>query len=118
MTEDLLPQPIRDLRFLAYNLRWSWHAQTRALFERQDAGLWYAAHHNPVLLLERLDPIYSDIITHDPDFCAAIAAAATELRTYLGSSDTWYARSQEIGRASCRESVDLGGRRSSEKRRW
>jgi starch phosphorylase len=94
MTEDTLPVPLRDLRFLAYNLRWSWHAETRALFERLDAGLWNAAHHNPVLLLERLDPIYSDIITHDPDFCAAIASAATELRNYLGSSDTWYARSQ------------------------
>ncbi len=93
MTEKTLPPPIQDLRFLARNLRWSWHAETRALFERLDPGLWSAAHHNPVLLLERLDPIYSDIITHDPNFCADIAAAAAELRHYLASNDTWYTRS-------------------------
>lgn len=94
MSEQSLPAPLRDLRFLAYNLRWSWHAETRALFERLDPGLWHAAHHNPVLLLERLDPIYSDILVHDPDFCADIANAAAELRKYLGSNETWYARSQ------------------------
>ncbi|HEY0672912.1 MAG TPA: alpha-glucan family phosphorylase [Longimicrobiales bacterium] len=94
MAEKTLPAPIRDLRFLAHNLRWSWHAETRALFERLDPGLWNAAHHNPVLLLERLDPIYSDIIVHDPRFCADIAAAADELRTYLAGADTWYKRAQ------------------------
>jgi starch phosphorylase len=94
MAEQTQPAPIKDLRFLAHNLRWSWHAQTRALFERLDPGLWNAAHHNPVLLLERLDPIYSDIITHDPNFCEEIAAATHELRGYLSSTDTWYTRSQ------------------------
>lgn len=93
MSQQTLPAPIKDLRFLAYNLRWSWHAPTCGLFERLDAGLWNTAHHNPVLLLDRLDPIYTDIITHDPDFCHDIAAAANELRAYLGSSETWYARS-------------------------
>ena len=94
MSEQTLPEPIRDLRFLAYNLRWSWHADTRALFERLDPGLWNAAHHNPVLLLDRLDPIYSDIITHDPNFCADISAAAAELRNYLNTNETWYAQTQ------------------------
>src|SRR5574339_446110 len=92
MAEKTLPAPISELRFLAHNLRWSWHAETRALFERLDAGLWSAAQHNPVLLLERLDPIYTDIITHDPQFCAQIAASAAELRKYLDSEDTWYVR--------------------------
>jgi starch phosphorylase len=94
MSEKTLPAPLKDLRFLAHNLRWSWHSETRALFERLDPGLWNAAQHNPVLLLERLDPIYSDIITHDPDFCAQIAETAHELRTYLTGADTWYTRSQ------------------------
>ena len=94
MSEKTLPAPIQDLRFLAHNLRWSWHPKTRALFERLDPGLWAAAQHNPVLLLERLDPIYSDIITHDPNFCADIADAAQELRDYLASNDTWFTRSE------------------------
>lgn len=94
MSEKTLPAPLQDLRFLAHNLRWSWHPKTRALFERLDSGLWNAAHHNPVLLLERLDPIYSEIITHDPQFCEEIAATAQDLRTYLDSTDTWYTRSQ------------------------
>jgi glycogen phosphorylase len=93
MSEKTLPAPIQDLRFLAHNLRWSWHPKTRALFERLDPGLWTAAQHNPVLLLERLDPIYSDIIAHDPNFCADIASAAQELRDYLAANDTWFKQS-------------------------
>ena len=92
MSEKTLPAPISELRFLAHNLRWSWHAETRALFERLDPGLWNAAQHNPALLLDRLDPIYTEIITHDPQYCAHIAAAAAELRKYLDSTDTWYTR--------------------------
>jgi glycogen phosphorylase len=86
-----LPQDLSDLHFLARNLRWSWHAGTRALFEQLDPVLWAAVRHNPVQMIERCDPISLHIAANKPDYTASVRRAADELRNYLSMSDTWYA---------------------------
>ena len=50
-----LPQPLEDLRKLAYNLRWAWSHETLELFRRLDPDLWEASGHNPVWMLGRFD---------------------------------------------------------------
>lgn len=85
-----LPHELSELSFLAHNLRWSWHAETRALFERLDPALWAATRHNPVLLLNRIDPICIHIAANDSKYVATVAKCAAELRRYLGTNDTWY----------------------------
>jgi glycogen phosphorylase len=85
-----LPQELSELSFLARNLRWSWHGETRALFERLDPSLWAAVRHNPVLLLERLDPICLSIAAADSRYVANVHRCAADLRTYLSTNDTWY----------------------------
>jgi starch phosphorylase len=45
-----VPEPLRRLVDLAYNLWWTWHADARALFERVDPDLW-SRYRNPVRLL-------------------------------------------------------------------
>ncbi|WP_255285799.1 DUF3417 domain-containing protein, partial [Streptomyces niveus] len=47
----VLPEPLRPLSGLARNLRWSWHPETRELFEAVDPGGWAAAGRDPVRLL-------------------------------------------------------------------
>ncbi|MYZ40137.1 DUF3417 domain-containing protein, partial [Streptomyces sp. MnatMP-M17] len=39
----VLPAPLRPLSDLARNLRWSWHTETRELFEAVDPAGWRAA---------------------------------------------------------------------------
>lgn len=85
-----LPQEISELSFLAYNLRWSWHAESRSLFERLDPALWAATRHNPVLLLARIDPICLQIAANDSAFAETVRKCARDLRNYLDRSDTWY----------------------------
>lgn len=85
-----LPHELSELSFLAHNLRWSWHAETRALFERLDPALWSAARHNPVLLLERIDPICLQIAANDQKYVASVHRVAADLRDYLETTDTWY----------------------------
>src|SRR5437868_5093193 len=94
MSSDyVLPEQLKDLHFLAGNLRWSWNAETRVLFERLDPALWSATKHNPCLLLKRIDPISLQIAAQDERFVTAVKAAADDLRNYL-SADRWYQTEQ------------------------
>ncbi|GMQ77661.1 MAG: alpha-glucan family phosphorylase [Anaerolineae bacterium] len=64
-----LPQKIRELEDLAYNLWWSWNPEARALFRHLDYPLWSKSEHNPVQLLneiseEKLDQAAKDSLFH------------------------------------------------------
>ncbi len=85
------PEPLKDLPFLANNLRWSWHEPTRALFEHLDPALWIAVRHNPVLMLERIDPICLQIAASDAKFVETVQRCAASLRDYLTTGNTWFA---------------------------
>src|SRR6267154_2921218 len=63
-----LPQRIERLGDVAYNLNWSWNARARALFKRLDPELWAATQHNPVRLLNEIQPDRLQHASEDPDF--------------------------------------------------
>ena len=50
----LLPESLKALEEIAYNLRWSWDHETIALFRRLDRDLWETSGHNPVLMLNTI----------------------------------------------------------------
>jgi starch phosphorylase len=87
-----LPAALAELQQLAFNLRWSWHAPARALFEQVDAALWRATGHNPVRLLAEVDTRRLHDLAADPVFRAALRTQADDLHRYLNADDTWYAR--------------------------
>ncbi len=51
----VLPERLKRLHDIAYNLWWSWDVETRELFRRLDLDLWEETRHNPVLVLSRID---------------------------------------------------------------
>ena len=51
-----IPDRLKPLEELAYNLWFAWNMQARDLFRRLDPQLWDETQHNPVLLLSRLSP--------------------------------------------------------------
>jgi len=48
-----LPESLKPLLEVAYNLWWTWHPEAVDLFTRLDRQLWSECHHNPVLMLGR-----------------------------------------------------------------
>ena len=49
-----LPDRIRGLEDLAYNLWWSWSAPARELFRSLDLQAWRESGHNPIRVLAML----------------------------------------------------------------
>jgi len=51
---SVLPDRLRRLGQIAYNLWWTWSPEAQKLFMRLDPVLWEAVNHNPVRLLRKL----------------------------------------------------------------
>jgi starch phosphorylase len=85
----VLPEPLSALTELAMNLRWCWHAPTRALFEAIDPEQWEVVHQDPVRLLGAVRTERFARLAADEHFTGRVAAAAEDLRTYL-TEPKWY----------------------------
>ncbi|MFU8829371.1 MAG: alpha-glucan family phosphorylase, partial [Phycisphaerales bacterium] len=76
---------------LSKNLRWTWHPQSKRLFESLDPAVWEATGHNPILTVEQLPPVRREVLEADPVFASELAACEQELKTYL-KADSWWKR--------------------------
>jgi starch phosphorylase len=79
----------RKLRELAQNLWWSWQPDTRAIFRNLDPALWRTVHHNPVALLERMDPEEVTRRVQDLELQTRIDQAHRLLVQYLQGGESW-----------------------------
>ena len=85
-----LPKALESLQELAYNLRWSWHHESIALFRRLDPDLWDATHHNPVWMLGRLNQERLQAVSEDPTFMAHLKRVHDDFQAYMANGNTWY----------------------------
>ena len=91
----MLPAPLAALDELAHNLRWSWHAPTRELFEQVDPELWSSreVRMDPVRLIGALSVERLAELAADESFVARVDAAAQDLRAYV-TQPRWYQQQQ------------------------
>ncbi|MFR9797131.1 alpha-glucan family phosphorylase [Streptomyces sp. MS06] len=85
----VLPEPLRPLSDLARNLRWSWHAETRELFQAVDPEGWAASEHDPIRLLGSVPPARLAELAQDRRFLRRLRAAADDLHDYVTGA-RWY----------------------------
>jgi starch phosphorylase len=85
----VLPAGLEPLGELALNLRWSWHAPSRELFEVVAPQIWARVGHDPVRLLGAVSPDRLAELAADQEFLARLRAAAEDLRRYL-EEPRWY----------------------------
>lgn len=92
----VLPEPLRPLSDLARNLRWSWHADTRDLFQSVDPERWAASERDPVRLLGSVSAERLAELAEDGRFLRRLTEVAGDLADYVGG-DRWYqAQSGEL----------------------
>ncbi|MFD9484050.1 alpha-glucan family phosphorylase [Streptomyces sp. NPDC059991] len=90
----VLPEPLRPLSELARNLRWSWHPETRELFQSVDPEGWRAAGEDPVRLLGSVSAARLAALAEDRRFVRSLTACADDLADYLGGR-RWYQQQPE-----------------------
>jgi starch phosphorylase len=84
-----LPDRLRPLQTLAYNLWWSWNADAVALFRRINADLFEALDHSPIRLLGATEQARFEQLEEDDGFLAHMDRVAEALDHYL-KAPTWF----------------------------
>ena len=84
-----LPDRLKGLHEVAYNLWWCWNSEAKFLFQRIDHDLWEQSGHNPVKMLGSIDETRYHQLLEDDVFLAHLDRVHSELKRYLGYS-TWY----------------------------
>lgn len=90
-----LPENLRGLETLAYNLWWSWDREARELFKRLDPDLWVDVYHNPVKMLGSISQERLDEVTNDEGFLSQMYRVLKGFEEYL-SEPTWYQRKYSL----------------------
>ncbi|MBA2554654.1 MAG: alpha-glucan family phosphorylase [Geodermatophilaceae bacterium] len=84
-----LPPQLAPLSDLVLNLRWSWHAETRELFEAMDPELWRTCNGDPVKLLGEISGQRLAALSTDKRFLRTLSGVVEDLQEYL-TAPQWY----------------------------
>ncbi|HEX4516021.1 MAG TPA: DUF3417 domain-containing protein, partial [Polyangiaceae bacterium] len=85
-----LPPQLERLREIAENLRWSWAADARELFQRVDGDLWERVRGNPIELLASVEQHKLDELVKDDAFASRLEVAYADLQRYMKQKG-WFA---------------------------
>ncbi|MFZ1976130.1 MAG: alpha-glucan family phosphorylase [Candidatus Acidiferrales bacterium] len=85
-----LPERIRGLERLSYNLWWSWHRQARDMFPSLDLQAWRESDHNPLRMLAILPQQTLDDAARDPEFLERFDVVMAEFDANIASQTGWF----------------------------
>ncbi|GAA4303430.1 alpha-glucan family phosphorylase [Klenkia terrae] len=91
-----LPEALLPLAPLVMNLRWSWHPETRDLFEAVDPDLWVTCGNDPVRVLGEVSAERLAALAKDRKFLRRLSDVTDDLQEYLDAPH-WY---QSLGDAA------------------
>ncbi|RDI95632.1 alpha-glucan family phosphorylase [Meiothermus sp. QL-1] len=80
-----LPEPLRGLRELAYNLWWSWNPEAQQLFETINPSHWKRFRANPVRALLEADPARLAALAENAAYVGAVQATVARFQQYCSS---------------------------------
>lgn len=87
-----LPERIKRLGELSYNLWWCWNAEARKLFRTLDRAQWKRTNQNPVKMLNDILPSLLEKASREPHFLELYDRVIRQFDQYMTSGDTWFSR--------------------------
>lgn len=85
-----IPDRLKALQDVAYNLWWCWHADAVALFRRIDPDLFEQLDHSPIRLGYKVSQQRLDELAEDDGFLAHLDRVSKSLEEYK-TAKTWFA---------------------------
>src|SRR5271163_5059634 len=85
-----LPERIRGLERLSYNLWWSWHREAREMFPALDQQAWRESDHNPLRMLALVPQQTLEKAARDPEFLERYDAVMAEFEANIASQTGWF----------------------------
>ena len=85
-----LPAAVAGLADFAMNLAWSWNRDAHALFERIDPTLWSLTRHDPVRLLQDVEPDRLERAAGDPAVLALYERVRSSMALLDSDEGTWF----------------------------
>lgn len=85
-----LPERIKELNNLAYNLWWSWHSHTLEVFKRIDTELWTECEENPVRFLQHVNSKKLEYASMNQQYLATYNNIIQQFHNYMNATNTWF----------------------------
>lgn len=82
-----VPDKLSALKVLADNLWWTWNTRAESLFRRMDPSLWEEVHHNPKLLLEKIDYKRLLVLEDDDEYVSDLETIYKDFHAYISRPD-------------------------------
>lgn len=76
-----LPESLKPLGELAYDLWWTWDNQAKGLFKEADPVGWVRNHHNPVIMLSEISYNRAMELSEDPGYLERLAQVVERWKT-------------------------------------
>jgi phosphorylase/glycogen(starch) synthase len=87
LVQNILPEALKPLKELAYNLWWSWNYEAVNMFADIDAVKWEALENNPVRLIESLSKEDIDRLENDKIFIERLNKVFSSFKSYMQKAD-------------------------------
>jgi len=84
-----LPENLKHLEELAYNLWWSWSRPAQRLWRKIDPEGW-EEHRNPVKILKEVSDERLEELSKDDDFISLYELTLERFKDYMEKEDTWF----------------------------
>ena len=78
-----LPENLKKLQEIAYNLWWVWNSDAKNLFREIDIDAWHRAQSNPIMLLNIISYDRMMELSKDKDFMKKLNYAYADFRSYM-----------------------------------
>ncbi len=78
-----LPENLRKLQELAYNLWWVWNSDAKNVFRSVDREAWHRAQSNPIMMLNYISYERMTELCNDQSFLMELGRAYAEYRAYM-----------------------------------
>ncbi|MEZ4516706.1 MAG: alpha-glucan family phosphorylase [Chloroflexota bacterium] len=85
-----MPDRLKRLPEMAFNLYWSWHADAREVFRTLDFPLWRRTQHNPVKMLRLIDPEVLSERAKDAAYLRRYEKAMLVFDRDMGNGHSWF----------------------------